>query len=71
MHDDAARGESFWNFVAAFIDERDLRWLRREWNDDAMFLDVAIHVTSCGHCLDRRRFMVKSWESPVPGGEIW
>ena len=67
MHDDVVG--SFWSRVAEYIDERDLRWLRQWWNDDSLFLDVSIHVASCGRCLSLRSGALQSWE-PL-GDEVW
>jgi hypothetical protein len=67
MHEHTSRDNVFWNKVAAYIDRRDLEDLRREWND-AAFADVAMHVTSCLSCLERRVFKVKAWTLPSAKG---
>ena len=71
MHDHVPRGGSFWNDVGQYLEERDLRWLQRDWKNDAKFLDVSIHVASCSRCLGIRKDMVESWEPPGSPGEVW
>lgn len=63
MHEQSSVGDRFWNLVAAYIDERDLTRLGREW-PVGEFVCVAIHVTSCISCLTRRLVRLNEWVSP-------
>ncbi|MBI2187389.1 MAG: hypothetical protein HYU37_09780 [Acidobacteria bacterium] len=66
MHDETPRDDRFWNLVATFIDRPNLEDLRREWKDDARFIEIATHVSTCISCLERRHMKLKAWHASGP-----
>jgi hypothetical protein len=54
------------NDVGEYIDSRDLKMLRHSWDDDDLFIQVAVHVAECPHCLKRRCKNLRSWVTGSP-----